>query len=182
MSAYPSMSGSWSPFQADAHLAPGVAPVLAVRTARPVDVVDILALISPHVAVGNLLPRDTDQILSTLDHWAVAERADSILVGCGSLVLYNPALAELRSLVVAPSYHGKGIGTEIVSALLRQARALGLREVFTLTRVGAFFTRLGFAPARLDQFPEKARQDCTLCPRQHCCDEEAFVSYLDPLQ
>jgi N-acetylglutamate synthase-like GNAT family acetyltransferase len=147
-----------------------------------VDVIDILALVSPHIATGNLLPLDSEYILHGLDNWIVAERPDSVLVGCGSLVRYNGVFAELRSLVVAPSYHGRGIGTEIVLRLLDRARMLGLREVFALTRAGAFFTRLGFAPAKLEQFPEKARHDCALCPRQHCCDEEAFTFHLESLQ
>ena len=183
MSAYVPTTGGWSaPARAAVSPVSDAAPSHAIRAACPADVTDILALISPHVAAGTLLPRSADQILSTLDQWVVVERPDGILVGCGSLVRYNGALAELRSLVVARPYHGHGIGREIVVALLERARALGVHTVFTLTRVEAFFARLGFAPAALEQFPEKARLDCALCPRQHCCDEQALVIHLNPLQ
>lgn len=180
MSVYPSVGGNWpARRQPGVHTPEAIAPRHLIREARPVDVIDILALISPHVAAGTLLPRNAGQIFRALDDWVVAERSDGFLMGCGSLVTYNPALAELRSLVVAPSYHGMGLGREIVMALLQRAQAQGIRDVFTLTRVGPFFERLGFAPAHLDQFPDKARQDCALCPRQHCCDEAAFVYHLE---
>ncbi|MCZ7543031.1 MAG: GNAT family N-acetyltransferase [Anaerolineae bacterium] len=110
MSAYPSISQNWPSRQVGAVPAQSATPDHTIRSARPVDVVDILALTSPHVAVGNLLPLDTNCVLKGLSQWVVVERPDSVLVGCGSLVLYNGALAELRSLVVAPAYHGQGIG------------------------------------------------------------------------
>jgi amino-acid N-acetyltransferase len=55
------------------------------------------------------------------------------------------------------------------------ARALGLSEVFGLTRKPLFFLRLGFRVAEKEQFPLKVWSDCTRCPRQHACDEVAVA-------
>jgi amino-acid N-acetyltransferase len=55
-------------------------------------------------------------------------------------------LAEVRTLAVDPAYRGHKIGHRIVSALLDEARELGVRRVFVLTFETAFFGSLGFAP------------------------------------
>ena len=44
------------------------------------------------------------------------------MIGCGSLLLYEPTLAEVRSLAVAPVAQGLGLGKKIVTQLIAEAR------------------------------------------------------------
>jgi len=97
------------------------------------------------------------------------------IVGCASLKVYSTGLAEIAGLAVRDDQQGKGVGKALVEALLLDARALGLDEVFGLTRKPLFFMRLGFRVAEKEQFPLKVWADCTRCPRQHACDEVAVA-------
>lgn len=49
----------------------------------------------------------------------------------------------LAALLVIPEYRGRGIGTTLVRALLREARRLGYSEVFLGADIPAFYSRLG---------------------------------------
>ena len=148
-------------------------PVL--RPAQLSDVPAMEALMAPFVATGDLLPRSNYDLCRHIKEWVVARAADGSLVGTGSLKIYSRELAEVAGLAVRDDYQGVGLGRELVAALLADARALGLNEVFGLTRKPAFFLRLGFHPAEKSQFPLKVWADCARCPRQSCCDEIAVA-------
>jgi amino-acid N-acetyltransferase len=53
-------------------------------------------------------------------------------------------LAEIRTLAVAGGHQGRGVGNQIVLALLDAARELGVSRVFVLTFAVEFFRRHGF--------------------------------------
>jgi amino-acid N-acetyltransferase len=84
-------------------------------------------------------------------------------------------LAEIRSLVIHPNYHGQGIGRQIVCLLLDEARSLDLEQVIALTRKPDFFMKLGFELTRLEKLPRKIRRDCVFCVKFHVCDEVALT-------
>lgn len=70
-------------------------------------------------------------------HLAVAV-ADRAVVGFVSGVHYfhpDKPVPELfiNEVGVAPSYQGRGVGKQLVAAMLRHARALGCREAWVLT-------------------------------------------------
>lgn len=66
------------------------------------------------------------------------------LVGTAGLEVYGAA-ALLRSVAVAPSFRGRGLGKRLVSETLAAARRRGVQEVGLLTEdAGPFFRRLGF--------------------------------------
>ena len=105
----------------------------------------------------------------------VALAPDGGIVGTGSLKVYSTQLAEIAGLAVRDDQQGRGVGKALIEALLIDARALGLNEVFGLTRKPLFFMRLGFRVAEKEQFPLKVWADCARCPRQHACDEVAVA-------
>ncbi|MBI5466053.1 MAG: GNAT family N-acetyltransferase [Candidatus Kerfeldbacteria bacterium] len=72
---------------------------------------------------------------------AVNERGE--VVGCCALDVYSKRIAEIRSLAVAQAYQGRGLGTALVRACLRQARRQGISEVFAIIGRPAFFQKLG---------------------------------------
>ncbi|KAJ3508493.1 hypothetical protein NLJ89_g5722 [Agrocybe chaxingu] len=54
-------------------------------------------------------------------------------VGLASSTNTDPTTAELRRLVVSPSYQGHGVGSLLVNTLLEHARTRGLTSVFLST-------------------------------------------------
>lgn len=151
------------------------APAPVIRSATLSDVAGLEALMAPYVATGDLLPRSNYDLCRHIKEYLVAEAADGAIVGSVSLKVYTTELAELAALAVRDDQQGRGIGRALVEALLDDARALGLGEVFALTRKPVFFLQLGFRAAEKEQFPLKVWADCARCPRQNACDEVAVA-------
>jgi N-acetylglutamate synthase-like GNAT family acetyltransferase len=154
---------------------------LSVGTAtklRPATLSDVAAmetLMAPFVATGDLLPRSNYDLCRHIKEYVVAEAPDGSLVGTASLKVYSTTLAEIAGLAVRDDQQGRGVGKALVEGLLVDARALGLIEVFGLTRKPLFFVRLGFHVVEKQRFPLKVWADCARCPRQHACDEVAVA-------
>jgi amino-acid N-acetyltransferase len=150
-------------------------PETSLRQAVLADVAGMERLMAPFVATGDLLPRSNYDLCRHIKEYVVAVAPDGTIVGCGSLKVYSTELAEIAGLAVRNDQQGRGVGKALVEALLVDARALGLHEVFGLTRKPLFFLRLGFKVVEKEQFPLKVWADCTRCPRQHACDEVAVA-------
>ena len=150
-------------------------PETALRPATLADVAEMEKLMAPFVATGDLLPRSNYDLCRHIKEYVVAVARDGAIVGTGSLKVYSTSLAEIAGLAVRDDQQGRGVGKALVEALVLDARALGLTEVFGLTRKPLFFLRLGFRIAEKEQFPLKVWADCTRCPRQHACDEVAVA-------
>lgn len=149
----------------------------SLRPAVLADVAAMEVLMAPFVATGDLLPRSNYDLCRHIKEYVVAEAPppDGSIVGTGSLKVYSTALAEIAGLAVRDDQQGRGVGKALVEALLVDARALGLNQVFGLTRKPLFFMRLGFRVVEKEQFPLKVWADCARCPRQHACDEVAVA-------
>jgi len=155
-----------------------VAPAPVVRAAVLADVARMEKLMAPFVATGDLLPRSNYDLCRHIKEYVVAEDADGAIVGTASLKIYSTTLAEIAALAVRDDQQGKGVGRALVEAVLDDARAVGLRQVFGLTRKPMFFLRLGFQVTEKEQFPLKVWADCARCPRQDACDEVAVARTL----
>ena len=94
-------------------------------------------LIQDYARERLLLSRTIEEIYESLRDFFVCE-LDGRIVGCGALHLWSD-LAEVRSLAVAREVQKRGIGSALVGACLAEARALHVREVFTLTFQPRFF-------------------------------------------
>ncbi len=147
---------------------------MITRKATSEDARAISELVNLGEREGQLLPRSLDSIRECIENWVVAEENASV-VGCGSLTEMGPTLSEVRSLAVAPAYRKRGIGAQIVAALMDEARARRVPTVFALTRAVAFFEKLGFTVTVREDFPEKVWRDCMICPVRNACDEVAVV-------
>lgn len=149
---------------------------IRLRPAILADVAAMETLMAPFVATGDLLPRSNYDLCRHIKEYVVAETPDGSIVGCGSLKVYSTGLAEIAGLAVRDDQQGRGVGKALVEALVLDARALGLNEVFGLTRKPLFFLRLGFTVVEKEErFPLKVWADCTRCPRQDACDEVAVA-------
>ena len=151
---------------------------VVVGRARAGDVPGIARLVNAYVRRGDLLPRSPADIARGIDDWVVARSGDMV-VGCGSLLRYAPHLAEIRSLAVAESAQGLGLGKAIVSTLIEEGRRRHIPTLFALTRAVPFFLRMGFTITEKERFPQKVWTDCDACPLQAMCDETAVFLELD---
>lgn len=151
---------------------------VAIRPARVEDVDDMRAVINRYAAEDRMLERSRDFLLEHLRDFLVAEDTSGFL-GCCSLAVLTPDLAEVRSLAVRPEASGRGIGRQLVLACVSEARRLGLRRVFALTLVPDFFQRCGFVLTSLGRLPEKSASECPVCPKRFACDEHAMLLHLD---
>lgn len=139
----------------------------------------MMPLLHDYTRQAEILPRTEDDVYRSIREWVVAEtEADLRIVGMGSLLIMWHDLAEVRSLVIHPDYHGQGLGRQIVAMLLAEAQELGLSRVFALTRKPGFFLKLGFQMTRIERLPRKVQRDCVFCPKFHSCDEVAVIMTL----
>ena len=116
---------------------------IAVRAARTSDVPAILELVEPYVQERILLGKERVDLYESVREFRVAER-DGSIVGCGALHVMWEDLGEVRTLAVAESARGNGVGGALLEALIADARELGLQRLFCLTFETAFFGRFGF--------------------------------------
>ncbi len=144
-----------------------------IRPAHMGDVKPIHGLLQQFASKGLLLGRSISSLYDQLRDFVVYD--DGGVQGVCSLHICWENLAEIRSLAVAESSHGQGIGRALVSACLKEAEGLEISRVFTLTYQGGFFRKLGFAPIEKSQLPHKIWSDCIQCPKFPDCDEEALI-------
>jgi argininosuccinate lyase/amino-acid N-acetyltransferase len=150
--------------------------VAAIEPAAAADLPALEARIRHWAGRGVLLPLDGPALRAALPDFRVVRSPDgSGLLAFGALRRYSPALAEIRSLVVADPHARRGLGRRLVAHLLDEARRGGTRRVFVLTRTPGFFDRLGFARVPRESLPEKVFKDCATCTRRERCDEHALV-------
>ncbi len=148
-----------------------------IREAKATDAEAIARLIAAEAARGVLLPREREDVLEHLQEFLVAE-TDEGLAGAGALHIYDETLAEVRSLVVAPAFRGRGVGAALVAALEARAHALGIARVFALTYETRFFARLGYAEVPKESLPQKIWGVCVHCAHFPRCDETAMIKTL----
>jgi amino-acid N-acetyltransferase len=116
---------------------------LTVRRARTADVRPIADLVDRYAGNRILLAKERVTLYEDVQEFRVAE-VDGTLAGCGALHVMWEDLAEVRTLAVDPVWRGNGVGSRILTALLDQARELGVRRLFCLTFEVDFFSRHGF--------------------------------------
>jgi amino-acid N-acetyltransferase len=148
-----------------------------IRGADADDVAPILGLVNDYAAQNIMLPRTPEQVERVLPWFLVAE-CEGKIVGCGSLVALTPQLVELRSLAVAPSHRGTGLGRRMVEELVAKARESGYEQICALTLNESFFNHLGFPTVDRWTLSPKIWHECIYCPKFDACDEIAVLMNL----
>jgi amino-acid N-acetyltransferase len=129
------------------------------RAARP-DAAQILDLVTEYAGQGLMLSRTFDEIAARIDSYVVATDDAGRVIACAALEEYSPSLAEVSSVAVAASHHGKGVGSQVVLGVERLARARDIDELFALSLTDRFFLSLSYQPTTISRYPEKlARYD-----------------------
>src|SRR5262245_45308919 len=93
---------------------------VTIRTADASEAPKLHALISANLEEGHLLPRTLDELVSQADRFVVAVRRRKV-VGCAELMPLSGTVAEVRSLAVAPTERGNGVGAQLVDELRQRA-------------------------------------------------------------
>ncbi len=146
------------------------------RRAKMGDVEAILALLSPNVAQGLVLPRSGEEIRGAIADFLVAvSHPNPQAVGCVALRDYGGGLLEIRSLVVAPDAMGQGIGSALVRKAIERAVSQGATKIFALTLRPNLFLKMGFRQVDKSLFPLKVWLDCSRCRKREECDEIAVL-------
>ena len=162
----------------DAQRVDAKSPRVVIRPAEDQDGTVISKLVSANVGLGHLLPRSPQEISQHVSRFLVASR-DGTVLGCGELAPLTSTLAEVRSLVVATSARGEGIGTALLSALVESARQQGVPRLCAFTHVPHPFVALGFSILPHTWLPEKIMTDCQECEWFRRCAQYAVVLELD---
>lgn len=134
------------------------APNVVVRGAQPGDEQAIAALIAAWSDQGLTLPRSTQQVLECIGEFAVAD-VDGRTLACGSLSVFSPAIAEIRSVAVHPESKGLGLGRLVVERLVDEAQLLEIDRLVLLTKVPAFFSKCGFHEIDANELPSAFLQE-----------------------
>ena len=139
------------------------------------DIVYMQEVVRPEVEKGIILFRSADEMATNIRSYILA-KDDDVIIGFGALHFHADDLAEIRSLVVAEAYRGKGVGKGIIHSLMVEGEQLGVKKVFTLTYQRAFFESLGFSEIPKDKLPpHKIWADCIKCKHFPICDEIALI-------
>jgi len=157
-----------------------------VRRAARADAGQILELVTQYAAQGLMLPRTFDQVAARIDNYVVVTDTTGRVIACAALEEYSPSLGEVSSVAVAPSHHGKGLGSQVVLGVERLARARDIEELFALSLTDNFFLSLSYKPTTISRYPEKlARYDTLsksgveIVPRR-CFQKELGKSWSAP--
>ncbi|MGK5637465.1 GNAT family N-acetyltransferase [Streptomyces sp. URMC 126] len=147
---------------------PRVLAPARVRAAGPADAAALHALSEPFMRSGALRRRTPALYAATARQFLVAEGVDGVLEGCVALRLCpgddGTALqAVLHNFCVRPDRQRRGVGSRLLTALLAEAAAHSVTEVFAATTGdGRSFVRSGFLET-----------DASLAPR-------SWAAALDP--
>ncbi|MEX2111121.1 MAG: GNAT family N-acetyltransferase [Gemmatimonadaceae bacterium] len=133
-------------------------PAAPVRRAARGDVDQITALVAQYSAQGLMLPRTAQQVAASIDNYVVATDTAGHVLACAALEEYSPSLAEVSSVAVATSHHGRGLGTQVVLGIERLARARNIDEIFALSLTDEFFLALSYKTTTISRYPEKLRR------------------------
>lgn len=145
-----------------------------VRKPKVTEVVAMKELLDRAVQAGNVLPRALPELYENVRDFYVYVDEQG-LGGIVALHVDMADLAEVRSLVVRENLRGRGIGEQLVNAVVQEARWLRIARVYALTRVPGFFVKSGFNTVEKHELPYKVFKDCIHCRLFPGCDEIAMV-------
>jgi len=147
--------------------------MLALRKPTVTDVAAMQAMMQPHILSESLLPRTRLSIVKGLRDYTLAEREGN-LVGLASVSLVDVHLAEIGAVVC----ENPELLDELLSAVLDEARGMGVERVFILAPDPGPYEAMGFCRTDIEALPEKRDRQCLRCPRLPRCRQVALVKYL----
>ena len=132
-----------------------------IRPAHTSDVKQIRSIIDTFAAPGKMLEKETVTLFESVQEFVVAVDGNQV-IGCGALHVLWEDLAEVRTVAVKEEFHKKGIGHQIMEAIIDRAQSIGVERIFCLTFQTEFFGKHGFnviegTPVEPDVYQELLR-------------------------
>ena len=150
---------------------------MPIRKATVEDVKEIQKLVSYYAKQEKMLPRSLNELYESIRNFFVYCEGKKIY-GCCALNIDWEDLAEIKSLAVARSKTGKGMGSRLLGKCLKDARDLKVKKVFALTYIPAFFEKFGFQIVDKKELPHKIWSECIRCMYFPGCKEIAMSKEL----
>jgi amino-acid N-acetyltransferase len=142
------------------------------------DIALMQKIVKDEIINGIILNRSDDEVATNIRSYTLALK-DNKITGFCALHIYNTNLAEIRSLVVAKDFRNQKIGQKLVKKVLKEAQALGIKQVLVLTYKEQFFRKLNFNIIQKEDIPDhKIWADCIKCKHFPVCDEISLIKYL----
>lgn len=117
----------------------------------------------------------TDELELWLDSFVVAESQGKV-VGVAGLELHG-SCAVLRSVAVTQSHRGEGLGSQLVTRTIANARDRGMRHLYLLTtKAASYFPRHGFRPIPREEAPDEILESVEF---REACPDSAVAMTLD---
>lgn len=131
----------------------------ATRDATIEDVGGVLALIAPLEQQGVLVPRSREQLELEIERFNVIVR-DGLVIACCALIPFaEDGAGELACVAVHADYRRAGRAAALLKRVESEARALGLKRLFSLTtHTPHWFIEHGFHQASPDQLPQQRQR------------------------
>jgi amino-acid N-acetyltransferase len=172
-------------------IAPDEERQIVIQKAQVRDVQEILDLINGYAAAEMMLPRGPQYLYENIRDFVIASdhrvpvysmletrEVLHLIVGCGSLHVLWDDMAEIRALAMHPDYKHLGLGSKLVDFMIKEAKKLGIKRLYTFTLTEDFFKPLGFKQLKRDELPPKMWGECSRCPKYFKCDEVGMVRVL----
>ncbi len=131
-------------------------------------------LINDYATRGEMLARPLSELYEDIRDYFVVKEGERVLA-CAALHVSWSDLAEVRSVAVEEDSKNRGLGTELVTACLKEAGELGIETIFCFTYQPEFFKRHKFVDVDKMELPRKVWTDCFRCPKFPNCDETALI-------
>ncbi len=128
-----------------------------LRQATIADVGGILELIKPLEQSGTLVQRSRELLEIEVANFKVVA-LEGMLIACAALYPKENASGEIACIAVHPDYQKQGLGRRLLSSLEREAKRLGLSQVFILTTAAShWFLENGFNESKVDELPDSKK-------------------------
>lgn len=128
-----------------------------MRAMEQADVPAVLALMTPFIQSGKLLPRTESDLASSLKDFVVYE-IDGGVRACAALHKYDDGQFEIAAVAVDEAFGHMGIGPDLVESLIKSAKEQGASSIFIMTTQAAdWFEKIGFKEASIDSLPQARR-------------------------
>jgi len=114
-----------------------------------------------------------DGVRDALDAFVVAQSGDDLVGVAGLEVCCDNAL--LRSVAVSPDWRSHGLGRALVTRVISDAEARGIRALYLLTTTAErYFPSFGFRQIAREDVPADVRETAEF---QSACPASATVMY-----
>jgi amino-acid N-acetyltransferase len=137
---------------------------------KPVDYIISIATSGDYIKIIELLEKvslPTVGVEEIIPEMLVLKDNNQI-TGCAALEMYGP-FALLRSVAINKEYQRTGLGSMLVRAILKHAKARRVQELYLLTETApSFFESHGFKIIDRNSLPETVKNSpevSTICPQ-----------------